>query len=1348
MSRTWSTKHRPNHQAPSTPRTPASSQSERFYPPSYYAEAAGIPYPPTRPEASERQGRGFSPVDAPSGTPHVRRSKSTHHSPSSSSSKEQRRRSRASPIDTIETQLLPTLKDTIERMTRPPSQISMAAEEDMDERPLARAQSVASKASSAASSSYLQRPHIPPRHPDRKPTKRESRAHFHHEEHVPSNSPIPPPTTPTSLRTGRLASKKLPSTSSEESVPRRNTSYDQSKIASSVTRKSGKKCSADEKAEKTPQMSLIGSPRKFERMRSQTEPATFTTPKSTNPPSFIPVRRGGNMASRTRTRRVAFSGETESDVDSPSDSAVAEMRQRKLVVANAVVVPSSSSESEKSIIGVFPKPPTSPAPAPLPPPAAQEEQTEASVQRSGSRGSRFGLGLGLSGYSLRFKSMFADAMKSESSSTVTASGKGQGAVAGNASGASPFLADLTPKPPHPFTRDVHSEDSDNRRKRELLGLFDRLDAQQDAFPASLGFETDHSIQEGLAFSGSGDCSASKWPPSRPQVDDSASEYSSDDHGDADEEENGSLHLEGDMGISLTRHIGPSRIPRLPSSREELRSVTSLSQRTGLQNDIGALNSRHSLISDVEMDETVDEVEQEPPAAAGSMELEKLAGSSSVAAAREREAFGIPHSVSDGLPTSDSLVSHAESWMSSVSNESWRDDYDDSSGYTGRLLKHLSVIQPEMMMKVTHDDAPDEGDAVRPDEEHDESDSPISADDPRDAERLSPPYASPLEDFPTPSITEPPLLPSVSWLSGNSPTFAAQRFAGPHADYVKDEDISRTLSDSSSWDDFRRVVVGEWGDAEAVRQEVIWELTETEVDFVNRQQNVIDMFIRPLRVQDSKKWVSGIPADITRLLDWLEDIVNLHVEIVNALLDARNQNQSVLLMVSHLLRPHVTRFEIYQPYLAKLEYVAAMIEQLLADDDSDFGMFVKLQESSIKSSNWTLERYLVEPVNRLSQYPDIFRRLLHATPKHHPDYVSMLSLFMSSRLVIRVLSEVKDREDEYELVKTICSHIRSMPFQVASRERRLLYQGTLNLSKSDMGSHGDRMVVEPSDSNLSSISDKVKVTGRTVLLSRAVEGLRGRSSSVKSTSSTATSVKSFRSAPSSFEIPREEFRQSMMDSLPAAPLTVQVLLFSDLLVLASALGTLKRQSLVVEEIDWQLLDEIGITKIVAVRQREGSPNTVELDVIQVENDNNTTESLIGSAEDPPLVTTVSLSASSPNAMNSWLPRFHESCQSTLRALASLTPSSSNDANRGSSADIRLTEPSPDLLDPKVYHESLIKSITDIGLPIPKSPSMQIYEEDSGAKVGSQQREREERGWWSVRFHRVMRELETKEVPSPA
>jgi hypothetical protein len=73
-----------------------------------------------------------------------------------------------------------------------------------------------------------------------------------------------------------------------------------------------------------------------------------------------------------------------------------------------------------------------------------------------------------------------------------------------------------------------------------------------------------------------------------------------------------------------------------------------------------------------------------------------------------------------------------------------------------------------------------------------------------------------------------------------------------------------------------------------------------------------------------------------------------------------------------------------------------------------------------------------------------QQIWELTPRSHPDHLSMFSLFNSMDLVIKVIQEVKAREEELTYIKELASRISGLPhtFGLAHRERRLIAQGLL------------------------------------------------------------------------------------------------------------------------------------------------------------------------------------------------------------------------------------------------------------------------------------------------------------------
>jgi hypothetical protein len=67
------------------------------------------------------------------------------------------------------------------------------------------------------------------------------------------------------------------------------------------------------------------------------------------------------------------------------------------------------------------------------------------------------------------------------------------------------------------------------------------------------------------------------------------------------------------------------------------------------------------------------------------------------------------------------------------------------------------------------------------------------------------------------------------------------------------------------------LLAQYGAVEMRRQEVMWELCETERSFVDGLKSVMELFALPLR-REQGGWIKGVPIPVSRLLDWATDIV--------------------------------------------------------------------------------------------------------------------------------------------------------------------------------------------------------------------------------------------------------------------------------------------------------------------------------------------------------------------------------------------------------------------------------------------------------------------------------------------
>ncbi|KAK0538454.1 hypothetical protein OC835_001435 [Tilletia horrida] len=239
------------------------------------------------------------------------------------------------------------------------------------------------------------------------------------------------------------------------------------------------------------------------------------------------------------------------------------------------------------------------------------------------------------------------------------------------------------------------------------------------------------------------------------------------------------------------------------------------------------------------------------------------------------------------------------------------------------------------------------------------------------------------------------------------------------------------------------LLDEWGPLEMHRQEVLWELCETERSFVQAICSVQKIFALPLRTPEGR-WIKGVPCTVARLFDWLQDIFQLHCKIHSVLQLARHEQAPVLINIAERLLRYIPKLEVHQPYLVRFESVMQTIEEMLRSENSVFGQFIKMQMQIPECKSMSFSSLLLKPVQRLMKYPLFFKQLAELTPSTHPDHHATQALLQSTDQVIRDMNDVKAREEDYRDLKALQARIKGLPegFHLATRERRLLRQGSI------------------------------------------------------------------------------------------------------------------------------------------------------------------------------------------------------------------------------------------------------------------------------------------------------------------
>lgn len=114
-----------------------------------------------------------------------------------------------------------------------------------------------------------------------------------------------------------------------------------------------------------------------------------------------------------------------------------------------------------------------------------------------------------------------------------------------------------------------------------------------------------------------------------------------------------------------------------------------------------------------------------------------------------------------------------------------------------------------------------------------------------------------------------------------------------------QDITATVT-PLTWretltEDAYKTLIAHYDIFEMRRQEVIWELSKSEEEFVNILQLILALFIQPLRTENETRWIPGLDPDVAKLFDWLDDIAQLHTEVLSIMRGCRINQVRIILI---------------------------------------------------------------------------------------------------------------------------------------------------------------------------------------------------------------------------------------------------------------------------------------------------------------------------------------------------------------------------------------------------------------------------------------------------------------------
>ncbi|KAI9625708.1 hypothetical protein KEM48_010775 [Puccinia striiformis f. sp. tritici PST-130] len=240
----------------------------------------------------------------------------------------------------------------------------------------------------------------------------------------------------------------------------------------------------------------------------------------------------------------------------------------------------------------------------------------------------------------------------------------------------------------------------------------------------------------------------------------------------------------------------------------------------------------------------------------------------------------------------------------------------------------------------------------------------------------------------------------------------------------------------------RHILDTLGPTEIHRQQLIWELCQTETAFLDSIAVILDLFIIPLRDESQYgTWVIGVPEPVQKLFGDLDQIANFHSEIVmgmnyNRMCEKKRNKAPVVIKFADMMAGFVPRLRIYERYLVCFERVAQTIDRLSLDPADHFGSFVRMQSHTAGFGAMTLTSFLLKPIQ-----PTVRDHSLGS-----PGSPGDIELWKATDGIIRLMQDVKGREDDLEALKSLEEQLQGLPdgLVLANRGRKIVTRGTLQM----------------------------------------------------------------------------------------------------------------------------------------------------------------------------------------------------------------------------------------------------------------------------------------------------------------
>ncbi|KAK9719091.1 Rho guanine nucleotide exchange factor 3 [Basidiobolus ranarum] len=225
--------------------------------------------------------------------------------------------------------------------------------------------------------------------------------------------------------------------------------------------------------------------------------------------------------------------------------------------------------------------------------------------------------------------------------------------------------------------------------------------------------------------------------------------------------------------------------------------------------------------------------------------------------------------------------------------------------------------------------------------------------------------------------------------------------------------------------------------EIERQETIFELVNTESDYLNCLFVLVEFFKKPLLELGILK-----NEKLVEIFANLDDILTFHTDLFKRMAAVYKKQFPIINKFAFIFVECLDQMRAYSKFVVNYKRSLSKVAEL-RQTNKRFSWFLEQRHQKSESRNLSLENLLLEPFQRLCRYPLLFEKILSCTNTDSSDRSDIVQVLSRIRGVIQEINESKERFEIREEMHVAQFRIKGFGyFDFLTPSRELILEGGL------------------------------------------------------------------------------------------------------------------------------------------------------------------------------------------------------------------------------------------------------------------------------------------------------------------